>query len=125
MSSHPERRRMTRVATTIEATLHVAGEAPLALELEDLSVIGLRARSGRQVPVGCACRVVLKTGARELAAGGRVVRSRGTELAVGFDQLAFEDYELLRAFLLERAADPGALAAELEDRLGYLGGSGQ
>ena len=116
---------MTRVATTIAATLHLAGEAPLGIELEDLSVIGLRARAARQVPVGGACRVVLKTGARELSAGGRVVRSRGSELAVGFDQLAFEDYELLRAFLLTRAADPGALDAELEDRLGYLGNSGQ
>lgn len=116
---------MTRVATAIAATLHLANEAPLELVLEDLSVIGLRARTTRPVPVGGPCRVVLKTGARELSAGGRVVRSRGGELAVGFDQLAFEDYEHLRAFLLARAADPGALGDELGDRLGYLGGSGQ
>lgn len=116
---------MTRVATTIAATLHLENELPLELVLEDLSVIGLRARTARPVPVGGACRVVLKTGARELSAGGRVVRSRGGELAIGFDQLAFEDYELLRAFLLQRANDPGALGDELEDRLGYLGNSGQ
>ena len=112
---------MTRVATTIAATLHVAGEAPLALVLQDLSVIGLRARAPRAVTVGAACRIVLATGAHELSAGGKVVRSRGGELAVGFDQLAFEDYERLRVFLLERASDPGALGDELSDRLGYLG----
>jgi len=112
---------MTRVATTITATLHLTGQAPLALALEDLSVIGLRARTPRAVPVGTACRIVLAAGARELAASGKVVRSRAGELAVGFDQLAFEDYEHLRAFLLERAGDPGALGDELSDRLGYLG----
>lgn len=121
MASSPERRRLTRVATSIAATLHLDGEAPLEIALVDLSVIGLRARSPRPVAVGSSCRVVLRTDAHELAAGGRVVRSRGGELAIGFDQLAFEDYERLRTFLLTHAADPGALRDELEDRLGHLG----
>lgn len=112
---------MTRVATTIAATLELDGAPPVALALRDLSVIGLCAHSPRELVVGSPCRVRLSTGARELVAGGRIVRSRGSELAVGFDQLAFEDYELLRVFLLEHAQDPRALGDELEDRLGYLG----
>lgn len=112
---------MTRIATSIAAAIEVEGFPPSELALEDLSVIGLRARAVREFPVGSACRVHLRTGTRELAAGGRIVRSRGTELAVGFDQLAFEDYELLRGFLLQNAQDPGALGDELSDRLGYLG----
>jgi hypothetical protein len=120
MSPRDERRRLTRVPTSIEATLQLAQGEPLTLRLEDLSVIGLRARAPGPVPVGEACRITLRTGEHELVAGGRVVRSRGSELAVGFDQLAFEDYGRLRVFLLAHAADPGALGAELEDRLGYL-----
>ena len=112
---------MTRVAISMVAQLELRGDAPLEITLEDLSVIGLRARSPREVPVGSACHVRLRIGARELLAGGRIVRSRGSELAVGFDQLAFEDYELLRVLLLEQAPDPGALGDELSDRLGYLG----
>lgn len=112
---------MTRVATSIAATVELEGLAPLELVLEDLSVIGLRARAPRELPVGSPCRVQLRTGTRELTAGGRIVRSRGAELAIGFDQLAFEDYERLRAFLLEHAQDPRALGDELSDRLGYLG----
>ena len=112
---------MTRVATSIAAALELEGAPALELELQDLSVIGLRARTSRELTVGSACRVRLRTGARELVAGGRIVRSRGGELAIGFDQLAFEDYEQLRTFLLEHAADPRALGDELSDRLGYLG----
>jgi len=112
---------MTRVATSIQAFLQLEHEAPFALRVQDLSVIGLRAELARELVVGSACRVVLSAGEHELSAGGRVVRSRGGELAIGFDQLAFEDYERLRAFLLARATDPGALGDELEDRLGYLG----
>lgn len=113
---------MTRVATSILATLELEGAvAPVELLLQDLSVIGLRARSPRELPVGSPCRVHLRTGARALTASGRIVRSRGAELAVGFDQLAFEDYELLRVFLLDHAQDPSALGDELSDRLGYLG----
>lgn len=121
MSPAPERRRLTRVATSIAATLELEGAPPVELTLEDLSVIGLRARASRELDVGSPCRVQLRTGARTLTASGRIVRARGGELAIGFDQLAFEDYELLRTFLLEHAADPRALGDELEDRLGYLG----
>lgn len=123
MSPAPERRRLTRVATSIAATLELEGAPPVELTLEDLSVIGLRARAPRELDVGSRspCRVHLRTAARTLTASGRIVRARGGELAIGFDQLAFEDYELLRTFLLEHAADPRALGDELEDRLGYLG----
>lgn len=121
MSTVPERRRATRVPTRIQAHLTAADGTSLALELENLSVVGLHARATRVLPPGTRCRVELQADGIGIEARGTIVRARGQSLALRFEELPYESYERLRAFLLCNADDPGVIAAELSERLGFLG----
>lgn len=92
-----------------------------ALELRDVSVVGLQARASHALAVGTRGRVELESGGTGVEALGTVVRGRGHSLALRFDELPYEGYERLRAFLLEHADDPSVIAEELSERLGHLG----
>jgi len=123
MSSAPERRRATRVPTRIQARLTGPDGASATLELENLSVVGLHAQCSLPFALGTRCRVELDADGISIEARGTVVRARGQALALRFEELPWESYERLRAFLLCNAADPGVIAEELSERLGFLGES--
>jgi hypothetical protein len=121
MAPPPERRRASRVATAIEAQLTGPDGAPLAAQLENLSVVGLRARVARFLEPGTPCSVELRANGVSIEARGRVLRSQDDVLALRFEALPYESYERLRSFLLAHADDPAVIADELSDRLGFLG----
>lgn len=123
MSSLPERRRATRIPTRIQARLKGPDGESATLELENLSVVGLHARTAHPFPLGTPCRVELAADGIAIEARGTIVRARGQTLALRFEELPWESYERLRAFLLCNAADPGVIAEELSERLGFLGES--
>ncbi len=123
MDRRPERRRVTRVATVIEAELFGPDGRAIPIRLENLSVVGLRASGAAALPVGTRCRVTLRAGTETVEARGTVVRAQADALALGFEELPFESYERLRALLLRLADDPAVITEELSDRLGFLGES--
>jgi len=111
------------VATTISAQVRGTDGAVVPVEVQNLSVVGLFAKSERALPLGMRCRVELHSGRETIEAQGTVVRSLGASLALRFEILPFESYERLRAFLLSRADDPAVIVEELTERLGHLGES--
>lgn len=119
----PERRRASRITTAIDAQLTGPDGAPLAAQLENLSVVGLRARVVCALAPGTRCSVELRANGVSIEARGRVLRSQDEVLALRFEALPYESYERLRAFLLAHADDPAVIADELSDRLGFLGES--
>ena len=123
MAPPPEKRRASRVVTTIDAQLTCPDGAPLAAQLENLSVVGLRARVERPLAPGTRCSVELRANGVSIEARGRVLRSEDEVLALRFEELPYESYERLRSFLLAHADDPAVIADELSDRLGFLGES--
>jgi hypothetical protein len=123
MSSVPERRRATRVPTRIQARLTGQDGESATLQLENLSVVGLHAQCAFPFALGAHCRVELSADGISIEARGTIVRALGQALALRFEELPWESYERLRAFLLCNAADPGVIAEELSERLGFLGGS--
>ncbi len=123
MEPRRERRRVTRVATVIEAELFGPDGQAIPIHLENLSVVGLRASGAGGLPVGTRCRVTLRAGSETVEARGTVVRAQANTLALGFDELPFESYERLRALLIRLADDPAVITEELSDRLGFLGES--
>jgi hypothetical protein len=118
-----ERRRLTRISTTIEAELALAGRPPLRARVVNLSGVGLRANAPEPLPLGARVSVVLSTGGDRVELGAKVVRCEGGVLALGFERVPYESYERLRTFLLRHAGDPAVIAEELADRLGFLGES--
>jgi hypothetical protein len=122
--STPERRRATRVPTRIQASLTDSNGVSATLVLENLSVVGLNAQASRALALGTRCRVELHADGIGIEARGTIVRVRGLTLAMRFEELPYESYECLRAFLLCNAADPSVIAEELSERLGFLGESG-
>jgi hypothetical protein len=121
MTALPERRRTTRVTTSIEAELRDPDGAVVPVQLENLSVVGLFATTASELSPGTRCRVDLRTGGEAIEAYGTVVRSQGGSIALRFEVLPFESYERLRAFLLSHADDPAVIVEELTDRIGHLG----
>jgi len=119
----PERRRASRISTAIDARLTGPDGAQLAAQLENLSVVGLRARVERDLAPGTRCSVELRANGVSIEARGRVLRSEDEVLALRFEALPYESYERLRSFLLAHADDPAVIADELSDRLGFLGES--
>src|SRR5262245_16746562 len=119
----PERRRASRISTAIDARLTGPDGAQLAAQLENLSVVGLRARVERDLAPGTRCSVELRAYGVSIEARGRVLRSEDEVLALRFEALPYESYERLRSFLLAHADDPAVIADELSDRLGFLGES--
>lgn len=120
MAPPPERRRASRVVTAIDAQLTDPDGAPLAAQLENLSVVGLRARVARVLAPGTRCSVELRANGVSIEARGSVLRSQDEVLALRFETLPYESYERLRSFLLTHADDPAVIADELSDRLGFL-----
>lgn len=120
MVPRPERRRMSRIATGIEAQLTSPDGARLAARLENLSVVGLRAAVAQALAPGTRCSVELRANGVSIEARGTVLRSQGNVLAVRFEELPYESYEHLRSFLLAHADDPAVIVDELSDRLGFL-----
>ena len=118
-----ERRRVTRVSTAIAAELIGPNGVALGARLENLSVAGLRATVARAIEAGTPWRVELRADEESVEAHGVVVRAQEHRVALRFDQLPYESYERLRAFLLRHADDPAVIADELSDRLGFLGES--
>ena len=119
--SRPERRRMSRISTGIDAALTGPDGAPRIARLENLSVVGLRAHVDEGFAPGTRCSVELRAGGASIEARGTVLREQGGVLAVRFEKLPYESYERLRSFLLAHADDPAVIADELTDRLGFLG----
>lgn len=115
-----ERRRATRVPTSLQARLTTSEGASHALEVDDLSIVGLHGRAAVPLATGLACRVELATESGSVEARGTIVRSRERELALRFEHLPYESFERLKAFLLANAADPAVIADELTDRLSFL-----
>jgi hypothetical protein len=120
MVPRPDRRRASRIATGIEAQLTSPNGAQLAAQLENLSVVGLRATVAQALAPGTRCSVELRANGVSIEARGTVLRSQGDMLAVRFEELPYESYERLRSFLLAHADDPAVIADELSDRLGFL-----
>lgn len=123
MSQRDERRRLTRIRTAIAAVLTGADGAAIHARLENLSLIGLNAAADRAPAEQARYAVELSTDGDRVEARGTIVRSQGLTFALRFDELPFESYERLRAFLLRHANDPVVIAEELSDRLGFLGES--
>lgn len=123
MPALPERRRTTRIRTSIEAGLRGPDGAVVPVQIENVSVVGLLASLPQPLALGTRCRVELRTGTDAIEAHGTVVRSQGRALALRFEVLPFESYERLRAFLLSHADDPAVIVEELTDRIGHLGES--
>ena len=120
MGAIPEKRRASRVATCLSARLIGPDGSACALEVYDLSVVGLHGRVATSVDRGLRCRVELFTDNGSVEARGTVVRCSGRELAIGFEHLPYEGFERLKAFLLANARDPAVIADELTERLGFL-----
>jgi len=123
MRPESERRRATRVETSIEARLIDAQGVAIPARLVNLSLVGLLAETAVPLPVGSPCRVELEVDGAGLDAAGRVVRAGGGRVAVQLESLPYESFERLRAFLIEHATDPAVVRAELSERLGFLGDS--
>jgi len=113
---------MRRVSAAVAVELGLAGGASLAGRLVDVSVVGLRMSAPSELALGTSCRVrLVASELQDVDARATVVRSGAGELALRFDDLPYESFERLRAFLLHHAEDPSALEDELSDRLGFLG----
>lgn len=120
MDSPPERRRTTRITTSIAARLIAENGKPAALQLVNLSVVGLFGEALVTWETGTRCRVELDSSGVLIEARATVVRSGKRELALRFENLPYESYVHLRAFLLANAEDPAVIANELSERLGFL-----
>jgi hypothetical protein len=110
-----------RVHAPLRARLIDRAGVSRAIELVNLSVVGLRARSDEALEAGTRQMLELSSGEERIEAHGTIVRAEGTTLALRFDVLPFECFERLRSLLLARADDPVVLQDELSDRLGFLG----
>ena len=119
-----ERRRATRILTTIEARLGCGG-AEFPLHLLNLSIVGFLGEPTIDIHLGASCTVALSGAGSLVEASGTVVRNDDQGLAVRFDELPFESYENLRDFLFANAEDPAKIADELADRIGFLDESPQ
>ncbi len=123
MVPRPDRREFTRAPATLEVDLRTADGAEHRGVLRDVSALGLSLSCQRSLPVGTECRVRLHVAEGDLSSGvearARVVRAEGDLLALRFLEIPYEAFERLRAFLLRQAKDPGSLADELSDRLGF------
>jgi len=120
VSASRERRRATRVQTSLQARLTTLEGTSHALEVDDLSIVGLHGRSAAALKTGQACRVELATASGSVEARGTIVRTRERDLALRFEHLPYESFERLKAFLLANAQDPAVIADELTDRLSFL-----
>jgi len=113
---------MRRVLAPVEVELATNAGSPVHGRLVDLSVLGLRMEAPGRLPMGTSCRIRLRV--EESPAGiearGTVVRTEDGSLALRFDELPYESYELLRTLLLRCTDDPSALDDELSDRMGFL-----
>jgi hypothetical protein len=120
MSFEPERRRMGRITASIDVEIQAEGdERPIIGQLWNLSVVGLRLEAERPLPVGTTCSIRMFV-PEEVALRGKVVRAEGNDLAFQLEDVPYESFERLRAFLLMHAEENSAIEDELTDRMGYL-----
>jgi len=100
------------------------GQRPFPVEVENLSVVGLLARTEEVLPVGTRCRVTLGIDGARADAMAVVARLEDGRIALRFEELPYESFERLRALLLRNAADPRIIADEISERMGYLDEAG-
>src|SRR5262245_17621953 len=103
MASGRERRRITRVTTAIATALTGPDGATMVARLKNLSLVGLFASADLPPAPHARYEVTLEADGERVEARGTVVRSHGLSFALRFDELPFESYERLRAFLLRHA----------------------
>jgi hypothetical protein len=120
----PERRRTSRVEASVEAEVQGRGQRPFAVEVENLSVVGLMARTDQALPVGTRCRITLGIDGTRADAMAVVARIEDGRIALRFEELPYESFERLRALLLRNAEDPRIIADEISERMGFLGETG-
>jgi hypothetical protein len=121
MPSKDERRRATRVRTSIQAQLAIEGRESLTVALENLSLVGLCGDVGVELTLGERGQVFLRSGDHAVDARARIVWTERTRVAVRFDVLPFECLEHLRRLLRAHAQDPAQIDNEISERLGHLG----
>lgn len=120
MSFEPNRRRMGRITASIDVEIQAEGEPhPICGQLWNLSIVGLRLEAERTLAVGTACRIRMFV-PEEVVLSGKVVRALGTDLAFELEDVPYESFERLRAFLLMHAEEGSGLEDELTDQMGYL-----
>lgn len=120
MSSEPNRRRMGRITASIDVEIQAEGAThPICGQLWNLSVVGLRLEAEHTLPIGTVCRIRMFV-PEEVVLSGKVVRAQGTDLAFELEDVPYESFERLRAFLLMHAEEGSGLEDELTDQMGYL-----
>ena len=126
MASGPERRAFTRVPAAFEIDLWAADVGGLRGWLLNASLQGLYLSCERALSIGTRCQIALYPAGRgtspAIGARGSVVRAEGELLTLRLDEIPYEDFERLRAFLLQNANDPALVDDELSDGLGFQPG---
>jgi hypothetical protein len=119
-----DKRRFSRIASSLEVDLHLEGGAELAGRLHDLSVRGLSLRVDGEVAVPTRCRVVMHLAGREhgitLEVFGVVARCSEGYIGVQFDQISYEAFDQLRGLVLSSADQPEVIDEEIDHHFGAL-----
>jgi hypothetical protein len=120
--SEQNKRDFTRVVARIDAEVTVEGAAPVACNVDNVSLSGVMIAGGHGLAEGAACAVrLLLRGAEppvEILTKGRILRVRPDRCAIEFHEIDGDSYEHLRNLVLANAGDVEPVEEEFDASIG-------
>jgi len=110
-----ERRRRTRVAVNFTATFRTERGKEIAMETHNISMNGMLVKSDRALEPGTKGDVILRLSpAVEIKIKGKVVRTTGDELAIGFLAIDEDGFPHLKRMVALNKGDADLIDEELK-----------